>query len=375
MIRTSNIDIGNDSVKAIMGEERRELYIPNVIAHASLNREVYELERDIVDGIHLSITSDSISQKQGFFKVGNLARETSDLLELKSDSQKTNNDQTMILLLSTIAIDAVTCGKFSEVNGVVEASYYLSTGLPISEASIENRKIFRERLENSVHEIHFLQTPELSGRKVRIHIKKALVNIEGFAAYIYLNERQNMIKNNPILILDVGGLTTDAAVIRKNTVDNTNSKGITEGISPYIDRIIERLQKEYRYPIKNRKDLVEVITNPNHEERNHIFLKGQKTSIEHIVNKELSYLALKQYQYIVQRWESVPDLRAAFILGGGAIVLQEHLQKINATNDEHLPLHFLAAKESIWMNVLSYEKILHLWLQNQREKEMNQYAY
>ncbi|GAA3315855.1 hypothetical protein GCM10020331_011720 [Ectobacillus funiculus] len=87
------------------------------------------------------------------------------------------------------------------------------------------------------------------------------------------------------MINDIGGLSTDTAIITADgSIDNTNSKGVSEGVSPYLDEIIESVYNQYKYTFKSRRELIEIITSEDPEERNHIFVKSNRTSIDHIVN-------------------------------------------------------------------------------------------
>lgn len=70
------------------------------------------------------------------------------------------------------------------------------------------------------------------------------MNTEGFSAYIDLmmnedgSDRNVELQGKDIMINDIGGLSTDTAVILSDgSIDNTNSKGIPEGVSPYLMKL------------------------------------------------------------------------------------------------------------------------------------------
>ncbi|WP_232252081.1 hypothetical protein [Bacillus licheniformis] len=58
-----------------------------------------------------------------------------------------------------------------------------------------------------------------------------MVNTEGFAAYIELSEKYSDIVGKTVLINDIGGLSTDSAIITKDAqVDNEFSDGIKKAL-------------------------------------------------------------------------------------------------------------------------------------------------
>lgn len=125
MARFVSIDIGNDAVKGFLGDLETRLYIPNVIANVQ-DREIVEMEKNPLNALHVEITSSALKNKNGSFAVGKLASKYPNNDELTPDQDKADSDQPVIMLLTSLAYDAV--GQFTEEDGVIEASYYLSTG-------------------------------------------------------------------------------------------------------------------------------------------------------------------------------------------------------------------------------------------------------
>lgn len=370
-MRTVSVDVGNDSVKALLGPNKTKMTIPNILAPAGRHRIIKEMEKNTLEGLHVSISSDCLKQRYGNYLVGELARSSYVLNELNNNSWKSNNDQTLVLLLTTLAIDAASCGMFNERDGFIEASYILSTGLPILEGTYENRMQFKHRLENCVHEVEFLQTPLLTGKKIRIRFDRVFPNIEGISAFVVLNERHKDLATRPVLVFDIGGLTTDAAVVINNRLNNDYSRSFNEGISIYLDRIINSLETELQYSIKSRKDLVNIVTNSNIEERNHIYHFGRKISIQSIVDTELMNFARKQVQKILYMWNLAPEIQVCYVLGGAAVLLKEYIQKVMQLDQQELPLEFLETEDSIWANAYSYSTILEaaLRIENQQRTD------
>ncbi|MFC6604071.1 hypothetical protein ACFQDF_25215 [Ectobacillus funiculus] len=135
------------------------------------------------------------------------------------------------------------------------------------------------------------------------------------------------------MINDIGGLSTDTAIITADgSIDNTNSKGVSEGVSPYLDEIIESVYNQYKYTFKSRRELIEIITSEDPEERNHIFVKSNRTSIDHIVNPILQKLAESEYKHISRVWDRVPAVRYSYQIGGGSLILRPYLKKSTREN-------------------------------------------
>lgn len=364
-MRSIAVDIGNDTVKVVTGLQSQDRFaIPNVMAPAPMSREVLEFEKTLEEGLHVEIVSPAMPR--GVFYVGKLATKTSHNDELTVDSEKSENTQSMVMLLTALALDAVR--QFEETEGVVEAHYALSTGLPLDEAKQGKRKAFKKKLKAGVHEVRFRDTPEYGGKLVRIHLDEVLVNVEGHAAMLDLTtENDGTPKNQElckmtVLLNDIGGLSTDAAIIHPNgEIDNFNSDGIRQGVAPYLDAIIFQVERKYKYPFKSRRELVTTMTHPDPKERNVIWVKGKPQSIQAEVDEALLQLAREEYKHLQEVWNRVPSIRTAVLIGGGSVILRPYLEQINLQADQ-LPLRFLGVHESIWMISNAYFKLLALYL-------------
>ncbi|AIE61782.1 ParM/StbA family protein [Bacillus methanolicus] len=363
-LRLAAIDIGNDAVKAYLGNLENSIYIPNVIAEVK-NRDIIEMEKDPLSALHVEITSSALKQKHGYYAVGKLAAKYPNNDELTPDVDKSESDQPVILLLTTLAYDAVK--HFPEKDGVIEATYLLSTGLPLDETKRGKTKNFRKKLKTAQHEVKFLQTPNLQGKTVHIKFEQVLVNTEGYAAYIDLTTNNDGSTKNEelfgktILINDIGGLSTDSAIITSESeVDNEYSDGIKKGVSTYLDNIIRKVYTKYKYNIKSRRALVEIITNENPEEQYHIWVEGNRVSIKDIVDEELGILAKEEYKLIKNMWHNVPEIRLSYQIGGGSLILRPYLTELNQ-QDKNYPLRFVSKEDSIWMIARAYFKILLMY--------------
>ncbi|AUS14682.1 ParM/StbA family protein [Bacillus sp. FSL R5-0418] len=362
-MRLASVDIGNDAVKAFLGglKEENKLYIPNVVAKLE-SRSIVEMEKNPLDAIHVEVNSSTLKGVQKV-AVGKLASKQTVNEELTPDTDKSENDQAMIMLLTTLALDAAKSLEADE-DGVIKANYLLSTGLPMDETKRGLIKEFRKKIRNGSHKVTFLNTPLYEGKTVEISFENVLVNTEGFAAYIELSENYKDIDGKTVLINDIGGLSTDSAIITKDAqVDNEFSDGIKKGVAGSLDNIIRKVYNKHRYTIKSRRDLVEIITSSDAEEKNTIYVAGKATSIKDIVDEELSTLASEEYKLMKSIWRNVPDIRKAYNIGGGSAVLKDYLIQLN-NEDAKFPFEFPKVEDSIWMISRAYFKILTLYCQS-----------
>src|SRR5574342_1129369 len=128
--RIAAIDVGNDSIKAICGEIEYELNIPNIVARETEDRPVIGIEeldsKNPLDGIHIKVHSPALKENNVIYRVGNLATKSDNASELDPGSSKSEEDQTLVMLFATLALDAArehNLANFKKVNNVIEANY------------------------------------------------------------------------------------------------------------------------------------------------------------------------------------------------------------------------------------------------------------
>lgn len=375
--RAISVDIGNDAVKAYFGSLNQPVYIPNVVVDLQ-DRDIIDMEKNPLDALHVEITSTALKNSKRRVAVGKLATKFPNNDELTPEQDKSESDQPIILLLTTAALDAVEHGTPDE-DGIYQVTHYLSTGLPLDESKRGKTKHFRQKIKNGQHQVTFLKTPQYEGKTVRLNFVQVIVNTEGFAAYIDLTTNNDGSTKNEdligktIMINDIGGLSTDTAVITKGAeVDNEFSDGIKRGVSTSLDNIIKKVYSQYKYTFKSRRELVENIINQNPEEQYHIWVNGNRVSIKDIIDTELYALAKEEYKLIQDVWRNVPDTRLAYQVGGGAVVLREALTKINEQENKY-PFRFISAEESVWIIARAYFKIILMYLQ-QKGIKLNEAA-
>ncbi|MGG7621812.1 Alp7A family actin-like protein [Bacillus coreaensis] len=367
--RIAAVDVGNDSIKAIFGEMEYEINIPNIVARDTEDRPVIGIEeldsKNPFDGIHIKVHSPALKDNNAIYRVGHLATKSGNATELDPGSSKSEEDQTLVMLFATLALDAVkeeNTGIFPRSKQVIDANYTLGTGLPLREVKEGKDAGYRLKLVGSVHQVEFLVTPKYQGLKVNIKFNEVKIYPEGFAAYINLvMDTQLKIINKDlidkrILIQDIGGLSTDIAVIKNRNVDDDKAQGFNLGVSESLEAIREEIRTKHGVELDSRRDVVEIITRKN--DRNHIMVKGSRTSVHDITDRILLELAKKQYRLLRNIWQKNSQTEICYFVGGGAHVLKDYIKTLNNNLDGYNIEFFEDEKESIWMMANAYYKLI-----------------
>ncbi|MCM3411700.1 ParM/StbA family protein [Metabacillus litoralis] len=367
--RITAVDVGNDCVKALFGKVDYELYIPNVIARDTEDRPVIGIEelndKDPLDGIHVRVHSPALKDNNAIYRVGNLATKSDNPSELDPGSTKSEEDQTLVMLFTTLALDAVreeNSSIFKKTNNVIDANYTLGTGLPLREVKEGKDVGYRSQLLGSVHQVEFLVTPKYQGLKVNIKFDEVKVYPEGFAAFINLVMDKDLkiinrdLIDKQILIQDIGGLSTDIAVIKNRNVDDDKAQGFNLGVSESLEAIREEIRKKHGVELDSRRDVVDIITRKN--DRHHIMVKGSRTNVHDITDRILLELAKKQYRHLRNVWQKNSQTEICYFVGGGAIVLKDYIKMLNNSLDGYNIEFFEDENESIWMMANAYYKLV-----------------
>ncbi|WP_188454767.1 ParM/StbA family protein [Virgibacillus oceani] len=364
--RIAAVDVGNDAVKANFGKLENELYIPNVVAQDMEDRPVIGIEdldeKDPVNNLHIRLHSPALEENNVVYRVGNLATKTNNSTELDPGSSKSEEDQTLVMLFASIALDAVSSGSFKEKNNVIDANYTLGTGLPLREVKEGKDVGYRSQLLGSVHQVEFLVTPRFQGKKVNIKFDEVKIYPEGFAAYVNLimdNDLKVINKeliDKQILIQDIGGLSTDIAVIRNRNVDDDKAQGFNLGVAESLEEIREEIRSRHGIELDSRRDVVDIITRKN--DRHHIMVKGSRTNVHDITDHILLELAKKEYRFLRNVWAKNSQSEICYFVGGGSAVLKDYLKALNNKLDGFNIEFFEDENESIWMMANAYYKLV-----------------
>ena len=87
------------------------------------------------------------------------------------------------------------------------------------------------------------------------------------------------------LIQDIGGLSTDIAVISNRNVDDDKAQGFNLGVSEALEQIREEIRSKHGVELDSRLDVVDIITKKTN--RNHIMVRGSRTSVHDITDRIL----------------------------------------------------------------------------------------
>lgn len=378
--RIAAVDVGNDSLKGIFGKMEYELNIPNVIARDIEDRPVIGIEeldsKDPLEGIHVKVHSPALKENNVIYRVGELATKSGNATELDPGSSKSEEDQTLVLLFTSLALDAVreeNAKVFTRNQNVIDANYTLGTGLPLREVKEGKDAGYRSQLLGSVHQVEFLVTPKYQGLKVNLKFDEIKVYPEGFAAFINLvmDNDLNIINRDlidkRILIQDIGGLSTDIAVIKNRTVDDDRAQGFNLGVSEALEQIREEIRVKYGVELDSRRDVVDIITKKH--DRNHIMVKGSRTSVHDITDRILFDLAKKQYRLLRNVWQKNSQTEICYFVGGGSVVLKDYLKTLNNSLDGYNIDFFEDEKESIWMMANAYYKLISDYVRKNNKPE------
>ncbi|MGD6960640.1 ParM/StbA family protein [Fictibacillus phosphorivorans] len=378
--RIAAVDVGNDSLKGIFGTLEHELNIPNVIARDIEDRPVIGIEeldsKDPLEGIHIRVHSPALKENNVIYRVGQLAAKSDNSTELDPGSSKSEEDQTLIMLFAALALDAVNednAKRFTKNNNVIDTSYILGTGLPLREVKEGKDAGYRSKLLGSVHQVEFLVTPKYQGIKVNLKFEEVKVYPEGFAAFINLvmdndlNITNKDLIDKPILIQDIGGLSTDIAVIKNRNVDDDKAQGFNLGVSEALEQIREEIRSKHGVELDSRRDVVDIITKKTN--RNHIMVRGSRTSVHDITDRILVDLAKKQYRLLRNVWQKNSQTEICYFVGGGSAVLKDYIKTLNNNLDGYNIDFFEDEKESIWMMANAYYKLISDHLKRTAPKE------
>ncbi|MFC3041179.1 hypothetical protein ACFOGI_13100 [Virgibacillus xinjiangensis] len=376
--RIAAVDVGNDALKANFGKMENELYIPNVIAPDFEDRPVIGIEelddKDVMENIHVRLHSPALEDNNAVYRVGNLATKSTNSQELDPGSSKSEEDQTLVMLLTAIALDAVGNSTAQPGKGnVLDVNYSLGTGLPLREVKEGKDVGYRSQLLGSVHQVEFLVTPKHQGKKVNIKFDEVKVYPEGFAAYVNLimdNDLKVINKDlidKQILIQDIGGLSTDIAVIRNRNVDDDKAQGFNLGVSESLEQIREEIRSKHGVELDSRRDVVDIITRKN--DRHHIMVRGSRTNVHDITDHILLELAKKEYRFLRNVWQKNSQSEICYFVGGGSAVLKDYIKALNNKMDGFNIEFFEDEQESIWMMANAYYKLIMDYVQKKTKNE------
>ncbi|TBL71027.1 ParM/StbA family protein [Paenibacillus thalictri] len=353
MYKIAGIDLGNDSIKLVLDGAQDALVIPNIVS-TGYDRHILQEEDSPLKALDVVVYSPALSQNNKRWFVGTLATELEDSLELEETDNKALSDQSLIVALTALAYQGLVSQSYAGggLSPMDEVEYVLGTGLPVRTFA-RFHEAFEKRLTGE-HEVTFMSTPQLRGRRVKVRVTRTVCSIEGAAAVFNLATHDNLqvrddeIYSGCIGVCEIGALTTDLPVIRRMGIDNHFSYGEQLGIATYLDSIIRDVEDVYGYSFPTRAKLVQRVKN-----RDFVIQRigeGQ-ASIQGIVDQYFSRAAQRIVELIRKRWKKCPDIQCYYVIGGGAAALKSYILEAAGT----MRLRFVS--ESELQNVRGYLKV------------------
>lgn len=352
-MKIAGIDLGNDSIKVVHDGSREPVIVPNIVT-PGYERHILQEEDSPLKALDVTVYSPSLTHNNRRWFVGLLASELEDNIELEDMDNKALSDQSLVVALTALAFTGITHSSYqtSSFSQTDELEYVIGTGLPVRTYT-RFREQFEQRLVGE-HEVMFMSTPQLRGRKVKIRLRKAVISIEGAAALFNLATQENLqiqneeIYNGVIGVCEIGALTTDLPVIRRMNIDNHFSYGEQMGLAGYLDLIIREVEDQFGYTFPSRAKLSQRI-----KQQNYVIQRigeGQ-SSIKPIVDTYFSRAAQRIVDLIKKRWKKCPDIQCFYVIGGGAAALKPYL--IDAAG----PIKLRFVQDSELQNVYGYLKV------------------
>ena len=123
-----------------------------------------------------------------------------------------------------------------------------------------------------------------------------------------------------------------------------------------MEAIRDEILSKHGVELDSRKDVVDIITKKN--DRNHIMVKGSRTSVHEITDRILHELAKRQYRLLRTTWQKNSQTEICYFVGGGSAVLKEYIKTLNNNLDGYNIDFFEDEKESIWMMANAYYKLI-----------------
>lgn len=216
--------------------------------------------------------------------------------------------------------------------GLAGRNVRIVTGLPISDffiANKENEQLIRKKTASLRDKAVVNMNPDVVCAKV---VQAAVVS-EAIAAFWDLRfdangkknpEFEEIIKSGPIAIVDIGGETTDIAVVenRGNQIDSARSGSARVGALSLNDAVEQRLKAQFNVDQVNAVQVCAAV------ETGQFRLFGKQNDCSTIIQEEKKRLAEQIIQEVQRRIRDGADLERVYFVGGGSLLLHAELQAL-----------------------------------------------
>jgi hypothetical protein len=350
-----SIDNGSSYVKGIYDDLSCTFIFPNVVAQPFGERYLLMEEGDPLDFLDVQITSPAIETEQyRHVYVGNLAIGDEGIVhEIVGDKavqKKAQRPETIVTLLTAAAYaiamkhqDAIKRGK-----NRIKAAVNLGTGLPIREIT-NFRDLFAQKITGGIHSVTFVTTPLFKGVTVEMEFSLPTdISIDDVSGvYDIEATSKSQLSHKGFGIADVGGVDMDIAFFRPGLdLDQRYATGAKIYLNDALESIRNEVNAQGEELIGSTAELTKMLVNKEYE----IYSEGKVVfDMTNLINRHMRLLAEKVLKYARNSWKHVRYANEFWFIGGGAIVLQPWIEKLNA--ELGLPIRFDIAEYSQFRNV------------------------
>lgn len=243
--------------------------------------------------------------------------------------------------------------------GLGDKNVIITTGLPVRhyyKYSGTNNELIKKKKKNLLSSSEGGSIESLDGLPLARIVKHHVV-AEGIAAWIdfvtnvspdgSINYDMDMIKER-VAIVDIGGRTTDVAVIKDWDVDPERSATIDAGMLSVHEVIRGLVKEEFDADVDDEQIY-------NAVERNTIKVFGKEEDITKIVDIAKNEVLGKIYNEIKRRIGTGGDLSNVLFVGGGSDVFSSKLEKWYERNG-------IISKNPLYANAIGMAKCSMLML-------------
>ena len=349
------IDNGSSHIKGIYDDLSHTFIIPNVVAQPFGERYYLMDQGDPLDFLDVQITSPSVQGEQyRHVYVGNLAIGDGGIVhEIVGDKavqKKAQRQETMVTLLTAAAYAVASKHAADIKRGVrrIKAKVNLGTGLPIQEIA-KFREAYAAKITAGVHTVTFVTTPEFKGATIEMEMSlPSDISIDDVSG-VYDMEASSKahLSAKGFGIADVGGVDMDIAFFRPGL---DLDQRLSTGAKIYLNNALENIRNEVNAQgeelISSTAELTLMLVNKEYA----IYAEGKVVfDMTELVNRHMRILAEKVLKYARNAWKHARYANEFWFIGGGAVVLQPWIDKLNA--ELGLPIRFDHSEFSQFRNV------------------------
>lgn len=349
-----SLDNGSSHIKGIYDSLSQTFILPNVVAQPIGDRYHLTDQGQPLQFLDLYFTSPAIeSDTYRHMYVGDLAigdeGVVHEIVGDKAAQKKAQRPETIVTLLTSAAYAIATKHEQDIARGVkrIKASVQLGIGLPISEIA-KFRQVFAAKITSGVHSVTFGTTPRFEGVSIEMEFTLPIdIGIDDVSGvYDIEATSKSPLSHKGFGIADVGGVDMDIAFFRPGLeLDQRYSTGTKIHLNDALENIRQEVNREAEELIASTAELTQMLVNKEYE----IFAEGKVVfDMTDLVNRHLQILAEKVLKAARTAWKNVRYASEFWFIGGGAIVLQPWIEKLNAQLG--LPIRFDTPEYSQFRN-------------------------